>query len=203
MLSDKDSRIIINSLNAFQSSYRNYDICIISWSELTSIIGVQNFEKLQCIIPFKTGDIAGSEWACIKSHERSDDELFCKVPQTVMTAFRLMNNTLLNDSGLALAIVSGFRSPAYQLMILLKEIYAQNYNVAAARRLVALPGESEHQNPTQTALDFDISNEKDERYRWLSSHAKQYGFVLSYPKNNAQAMRFEPWHWHFEPIQAL
>ena len=46
---------------------------------------------------------------------------------------------------------------------------------------------------TVLKLTFDST----EAYRWLEAHAAQYGFELSFPKNNSQGVSYEPWHWRF------
>jgi D-alanyl-D-alanine carboxypeptidase len=38
--------------------------------------------------------------------------------------------------------------------------------------------------------------EKTEAYEWLQKNAYNYGFVISYTKNNTY-YSFEPWHWRF------
>ncbi|HLP25741.1 MAG TPA: D-alanyl-D-alanine carboxypeptidase family protein, partial [Acidobacteriota bacterium] len=32
-------------------------------------------------------------------------------------------------------------------------------------------------------------------FRWLKRHAGEFGFTLSYPKNNPHQIGYEPWHW--------
>lgn len=35
-------------------------------------------------------------------------------------------------------------------------------------------------------------------YKWLMKRVAEYGFVLSYPRNNPSGISFEPWHWRYE-----
>jgi D-alanyl-D-alanine carboxypeptidase len=37
---------------------------------------------------------------------------------------------------------------------------------------------------------------KTPEYEWLMQNAYKYGFIISYPKDNAY-YQFEPWHWRF------
>ena len=38
---------------------------------------------------------------------------------------------------------------------------------------------------------FDFS------FKWLEKNASQFGFYLSYPKNNIKGIKYEPWHWSY------
>ena len=40
--------------------------------------------------------------------------------------------------------------------------------------------------------------EKLPEYQWLLINAKNFGFVLSYPKDSKDGIVFEPWHWRYE-----
>jgi len=40
-----------------------------------------------------------------------------------------------------------------------------------------------------------------EAFRWLSLHAKQFGFTLSYPEGNPFGYAYEPWHWCFREAE--
>ena len=73
---------------------------------------------------------------------------------------------------------------------------------SGANSFSADQGYSEHQ--LGTAIDFttlelgsDFSSfEKTDAYKWLLDNAYEYGFILSYPKDNTY-YQFEPWHWRF------
>ena len=45
------------------------------------------------------------------------------------------------------------------------------------------------------SLEEDFADTKE--YEWLLEHAKNYGFEMSFPKNNKQGLGFEPWHWKY------
>jgi D-alanyl-D-alanine carboxypeptidase len=106
-------------------------------------------------------------------------------------------------------VESGYRSPAYQLYLFIFYLVQHDYSVRETARWNAFPGYSEHGFPDRQALDFitadGVSGEQDpelfesrEEYAWLLAHAAEYGFFLSYPKDNPQGIGFEPWHWHHE-----
>ena len=62
------------------------------------------------------------------------------------------------------------------------------------------PGESEHN--LGLAVDFNNVNndfENTKAYEWLKENAKDYGFVMRYPKEKARitGVAYEPWHWRY------
>ena len=77
--------------------------------------------------------------------------------------------------------------------------------VELASRVVAPPGESEH----QTGLAFDIVDEGyqllDEKQEstkvslWLRENAVRYGFIVRYPpeKTDVTGIIYEPWHYRY------
>ena len=34
-------------------------------------------------------------------------------------------------------------------------------------------------------------------FEWLVNHARDFGFSMSYPRDNPQRFLYEPWHWCF------
>ena len=104
------------------------------------------------------------------------------------------------DSGLGLRIGSAYRS--YGTQEALKSSYKVTYGTTAANKFSADQGYSEHQ--LGTAVDLTTAKtgtlttafEKTPEWKWLTEHAREYGFVLSYPKNNKYYI-YEPWHWRY------
>ena len=108
-----------------------------------------------------------------------------------------------------LLVESGYRSPAYQLYLFLYYMPKHGDSIVETNKFVALPGHSEHGYPPRQAIDFineEGINGEDHpeefealpEYRWLQQHAKEFGFVMSYPRDNPYHTSFEPWHWHYE-----
>ncbi len=103
------------------------------------------------------------------------------------------------EDDIDLKVVSAFRSFSRQSQ--LKAGYTVVYG-SGANAFSADQGYSEHQ--LGTAVDFSAGIdttpfngfENSESYKWLLDNAYRYGFVLSYPLNNAY-YQFEPWHWRF------
>ncbi|HZD10607.1 MAG TPA: M15 family metallopeptidase [Candidatus Binatia bacterium] len=113
-------------------------------------------------------------------------------------------------AGYSPQIVSGYRSYSAQTLALQK--WLEQYP-DWARNLSAPPGHSEHQ--LGTTVDFGSPELKDmlgEDYvqfhpafartavgQWLSKHATEFGFTLSYPEDAFERTGFyyEPWHYRY------
>ena len=98
--------------------------------------------------------------------------------------------------------VSGFRSIARQAEIF-REKLAAGDRLEDILRYVAAPGFSEHHtgcaldigSPEHVELDEDFA--RTGAFRWLEAHAREFGFTLSYPRNNPHGIGYEPWHWYW------
>lgn len=134
------------------------------------------------------------------------------VPRHTFRAFQAMNQHLKKDIGYELVIQSGYRSPAYQLFIFLFQLKTNDWSVDKTLKTVCLPGYSEHAVGHQQALDlragkfygphdmYDFARVPS--YRWMLENARDFGFSLSYPKENNTGTDFEPWHWRHEKSSA-
>ena len=131
------------------------------------------------------------------------------LPKETLDAYTRMMDAMQRDLGRRLLVESGYRAPAYQLYLFLFYMPKHGYSIRETNRFVALPGHSEHGFAPKQAIDFintDGVNGEDHpeefealpEYAWLSQHASEYGFALSYPRNNADNTTFEPWHWRHE-----
>ncbi len=104
--------------------------------------------------------------------------------------------------GVELVAISGFRSVERQAEIIRAKLLAGEA-LEAVLRTVAAPGYSEHH--TGRAIDVAVPesptlNEEFGRtpaFRWLSSHAVEHGFRLSFPLGNPHGIDYEPWHWYY------
>jgi tetratricopeptide (TPR) repeat protein len=92
-----------------------------------------------------------------------------------------------------LTLRSGYRSYATQVYL---------YNETDHGGKVAVPGTSEHQ--TGLAVDIDVNGRfmrsTDRAYQCFEEQAWRYGFILSFPQDNAYLDAqdpYEPWHWRF------
>lgn len=107
-------------------------------------------------------------------------------------------------AGTPLAAVSGYRSEATQRSLF--EGYVREMGQAAASRVSARPGHSEH----QTGLAMDVTG-ADGRCpasscfagtrpaRWLAANAARFGFIIRYPANGeaSTGYSYEPWHLRY------
>ncbi len=104
------------------------------------------------------------------------------------------------EEGICLLIVSGYRSIEYQARLIRKKINA-GQSVSEILAVNAAPGFSEH----HTGRAVDIASpgsrplteefEDSGAFRWLERNAGEYGFSMSYPRENAAGFIYEPWHW--------
>jgi zinc D-Ala-D-Ala carboxypeptidase len=107
-------------------------------------------------------------------------------------------------NGLAMEIVSAFRSVPYQARII-RQKSARGLSMAEILAVSAAPGYSEHHSGC--AIDIaepgaEVLTEafaQTEAFAWLQQHAARFGFVMSYPEHNRHGVLFEPWHWCYHP----
>jgi D-alanyl-D-alanine carboxypeptidase len=100
--------------------------------------------------------------------------------------------------------VSAFRTTKAQETLFKAQIERRG-SIEAAKKLSAPPGYSEHH--TGLAIDLGDGNfpkqdikeefEKTQAYQWMTHHAQEFGFELSFPRNNKQGVSYEPWHWRY------
>jgi D-alanyl-D-alanine carboxypeptidase len=108
-------------------------------------------------------------------------------------------------NGFTLAAISGFRSVRRQAEIIQGRLETGE-PIESILRVIAAPGYSEHH--TGRAIDIGVPGEAPltedfegtPAFRWLASHAMNYGFRLSYPRGNPNGIAYEPWHWCHHPI---
>ena len=122
-----------------------------------------------------------------------------KLTPTAATRWREMVAAAAED-GVLLLIVSGFRSFHYQADLIRHKL--ENGQAIEDILVVnAAPGYSEHH--TGTAVDIatpgcrPLTEEFDqsEAFIWLSGHAAEHGFEMTYPRDNPWGICYEPWHW--------
>lgn len=107
-----------------------------------------------------------------------------------------------SDEGIEIKLVSAFRSVDYQCELIKRKLDAGR-DIQDILRTNAIPGHSEHHSGRALDLhsgeDEPLSEafETSSAFAWLKSNAKEFGFRLSYPKDNAAGIDYEPWHWCF------
>ena len=114
-------------------------------------------------------------------------------------AWRALQAAARGD-GIVLEAISGYRSHDYQLGIFRRKL-ARGLNVDEILTVNAAPGYSEHHGGN--AMDISTpgepaaeeSFEATPAFAWLQRHAGDFGFRMSYPRNNPHGIVYEPWHW--------
>jgi D-alanyl-D-alanine carboxypeptidase len=118
--------------------------------------------------------------------------------------------TDMQATGLSPSIISGYRSYPAQVIARNKWLEQEPDRVSI---LSAPPGHSEHQLGTtldfgspelpfivgQEDIEFHTYFYKSSEGQWLTEHAHEYGFTLSYPRDSLDLTGFyyEPWHYRF------
>lgn len=107
------------------------------------------------------------------------------------------------ESEITLHLISAYRSPDYQYELLKRKLDA-GQSLEQILQVNAAPGYSEHH--TGRAVDVGTPGcaalveefERTPAFAWLREHAREFGFALSYPRDNPAGMAYEPWHWCFQ-----
>lgn len=110
--------------------------------------------------------------------------------------------------GIEFFMTAGFRSPEYQAE-LIRQAVRQGYRFPEVLNYILAPGYSEHH--TGRAIDL-VSAESDgvpfpELYEqtsgflWLERRADEFGFSMTYPRDNKFGAIYEPWHWVYSPSE--
>jgi D-alanyl-D-alanine carboxypeptidase len=104
------------------------------------------------------------------------------------------------DDGVELQLVSAYRSVNYQAGLLRRKL-EQGQSIGQILSVSAAPGYSEHHSGRAVDLtapgcgvleeDFETTGAFD----WLCRRASEFGFHLSYPRDNPHGVVYEPWHW--------
>ena len=105
--------------------------------------------------------------------------------------------------GVALLLVSGYRSVEYQAALIRKKIEA-GQTLEEILAVNAAPGFSQHH--TGEAVDVATPGyrplmeefEDSPAFAWLTGRAVEFGFRMSYPPDNPEGFVYEPWHWALE-----
>ncbi len=107
-----------------------------------------------------------------------------------------------SSDGIRLEAISGYRGHAYQFGIFKRKL-ARGQSVQEILRVNAAPGYSEHHSGR--AIDIGTPNEPPAEesfentaaFSWLMGRASDFGFRLSYPRDNPHDINYEPWHWYY------
>lgn len=115
-----------------------------------------------------------------------------------------MRDAALAD-GIELIPISAFRSIARQEELLAAKL-AKGMTLEQALEYSAYPGHSEHHSGnaidigTPSARYLEEEFDTTPAFSWLSTNARRFGFVMSYPRDNPHGIAYEPWHWCHHPL---
>ena len=101
------------------------------------------------------------------------------------------------DDGIALLLISGFRSIEYQAGLIRRKLDA-GQSLSEILNVNAAPGFSEHH--TGRAIDLAVPDaeplteefESSTAFTWLEKNAANFGFSMTYPRENRQGFVYEP-----------
>ncbi len=151
--------------------------------------------------PYEESD--ANELMIVSVWGEGENQRLQKLNIEVATELIKLISTARRD-GIWIFPVSGFRSIDYQRKLFEKQILKKGTPEAAAK-LTAPPGYSEHHTGYTIDLgdgnfpQLDITEEfaQTPAFKWLKIHGKDFGFELSFPKDNFQGIDYEPWHWRY------
>jgi len=104
------------------------------------------------------------------------------------------------EDGIELKLVSAYRSVAYQCEVIQRKL-DEGRCIEDILTVNAIPGHSEHHSGCAIDLHagdgpvLEESFDQTPAFAWLSARASDFDFYLSYPRNNAKGIAYEPWHW--------
>jgi zinc D-Ala-D-Ala carboxypeptidase len=109
-------------------------------------------------------------------------------------------------AGLGFKIASAFRSYAYQVHV--HDALVSSVGSAAADRVSARPGYSEHQTglavdlitPAHAGCDLTPCFAATPAGRWLARNAVRYGFIVRYTPGNQAITGYRPEPWHIRYV---
>ena len=107
------------------------------------------------------------------------------------------------SDNIELQVVSAFRPVEYQAGIVQRKLDA-GVCIEDILKVSAAPGFSEHHSGRAldlTTPGYEVLEEEFElspAFTWLCGHAQEFGFRLSYPRNNPHGVAYEPWHWYWQ-----
>ena len=125
----------------------------------------------------------------------------CWLRPDVARRWRALRARAAHD-GVAIELVSGFRSAAYQARILERK-RARGESMERILAVNAAPGFSEHHGGCAVDLGapglppVEASFEDTPAFRWLAANAAALRLRMTYPRDNPHGILHEPWHWRF------
>jgi len=134
----------------------------------------------------------------VLAETRSDGRELFLIPAAA-NAWHRMKQTARAD-GTDIHLISAFRSFERQGELIAAKLQ-NGESIERALESVAPPGCSEHH--TGRAVDIGAADcapldellENTSEFAWLTARAREFGFTLSFPRDNSFGFKYEPWHW--------
>jgi zinc D-Ala-D-Ala carboxypeptidase len=126
-------------------------------------------------------------------------------PETA-EAWTSMQETARHE-GIELMLISAFRSVRRQAEIIAGKL-AKGMTLEQALEYSAYPGFSEHHSGRAIDIGSAECRHLEEEFEttaafdWLCRNASDFGFSMSYPRDNESGIAYEPWHWCFRPASS-
>ncbi|MGJ8690209.1 MAG: M15 family metallopeptidase [Gammaproteobacteria bacterium] len=106
-------------------------------------------------------------------------------------------------AGVKLLMISAYRGIDYQAKLIQRKLDA-GQALEEILCVNAAPGFSEHH--TGRAIDIaspecpqlEEAFERTAAFLWLQSNASDFGFTMSFPRENNCGIIYEPWHWCYK-----
>ena len=129
------------------------------------------------------------------------------VTEPVRVAFDALDRAMRKELGRGLLIGSAYRSPAYQLYLIVELLPRFDYSLQQTLPHVSLPGGSDHNRVDRLGIDFvsesgvdlEYSHAADfmalPEYRWLLANAGRFGFEAEPVPGGGPPT--SPWHWRY------
>ena len=107
--------------------------------------------------------------------------------------------------GVQLGVISGYRTLEDQDYLYFDLKAERGQSVQTRAEVSAPPGYSEHHtgyavdfiDKSQPSTDLSQSFDTTAAYAWIVKNAPYFNFELSFPKDNAANVSYEPWHWRY------
>ena len=145
-----------------------------------------------------------------------EEDYIPKNLETISSIYALSGMSLVKEAKLAFENLSKAASKEDLKIIAMSSYRSYEYQVDLYNRYVkqdgkekadtysGRPGHSEH----QTGLAVDVYNgktdytnfEKTKEFKWMNSHAHEYGFILRFPKGKEKETGYEYESWHYRYV---
>ncbi|MEL6325972.1 MAG: M15 family metallopeptidase [Cyanobacteria bacterium J06626_23] len=160
-------------------------------------------ERAQFLGHYAYAEIHPVRLMTVGSYTANRVQRFEKLDKATGQALMKMIDAARRD-GVWVVPISGFRDIEEQgrLFDFTKE---RTGSLRRAAQSVAPPGYSEHHSGYAVDLGDGLARAKDvsvyfeetDAFQWLARRAGEFGFELSFPKDNDQGVTYEPWHWRY------